>query len=53
MIDVPMQNVLVALAVTTVAGLATGFGGLLVFASKTPNARLLAFGLAFAGGATV
>ncbi len=53
MTDIPMHNWLVALAVTTAAGLATGFGSLLVFASKKPNARLLAFGLAFAGGAMV
>lgn len=53
MIDVPMHNLLMALAVTTAAGLATAFGSLLVFASKAPNARLLAFGLAFAGGAMV
>ena len=53
MIDVPTQNLLIALAVTTVAGLATGFGSLLVVASKGPNARLLAFGLAFACGAMV
>ncbi|NLW96735.1 MAG: zinc transporter ZupT [Xanthomonadaceae bacterium] len=53
MLDLPTQNLLIALAVTTAAGLATGFGGLLVFASKSPNARLLAFGLAFAGGAMV
>lgn len=44
---------LTALAVTTAAGLATGIGGLLVFAARKPNARLLAFGLAFAGGAMV
>lgn len=53
MIEIATSNVLVALAVTTAAGLATGFGSLLVFASKGPNARLLAFGLAFAGGAMV
>ena len=53
MTDIPMHNWLVALAVTTAAGLATGLGSLLVFASKKPNARLLAFGLAFAGGAMV
>ncbi len=53
MTDIPTQNFLIALAVTTAAGLATGFGGLLVFASKSPNARVLAFGLAFAGGAMV
>ncbi|TYT26002.1 zinc transporter ZupT [Luteimonas viscosa] len=53
MTEIPLQNLLIALAVTTGAGLATGLGSLLVFASKKPNARLLAFGLAFAGGAMV
>jgi len=53
MTDIPLQNLLIALAVTTAAGLATGLGSLLVLASKSPNARLLAFGLAFAGGAMV
>lgn len=51
--DLPLDNWLIALAVTTAAGLATGLGGLLVFASKKPNPRILAFGLAFAGGAMV
>jgi len=53
MIEISTANLLTALAVTTGAGLATGFGSLLVFASKKPNARILAFGLAFAGGAMV
>jgi ZIP family zinc transporter len=53
MLDPPLSNVLAALAVTTAAGLATLLGSLMVFAQKTPNARLLAFGLAFAGGAMV
>src|SRR5690606_34768257 len=53
MIEISTANILVALAVTTAAGLATGVGGLLVFTQKAPNARLLAFGLAFAGGAMV
>lgn len=53
MTDIAMQDWWIALAVTVAAGLATGFGSLLVFASKAPNARLLAFGLAFAGGAMV
>jgi ZIP family zinc transporter len=53
MLDFTTSNVLLALAVTTAAGLATGLGGLLVFTTKTPNARMLAFGLAFAGGAMV
>lgn len=53
MVEVSTANLLIALAVTTGAGLATGLGSLLVFASKKPNARILAFGLAFAGGAMV
>src|SRR5690606_3220935 len=51
--DFSTSNVLLALAVTTAAGLATGLGGLLVFTTRAPNARMLAFGLAFAGGAMV
>ena len=53
MLDIQLSNILIALAVTTGAGLATGIGGLLVFTTRAPNARLLAFGLAFAGGAMV
>lgn len=46
-------NVLVAFGITVAAGLATVLGSALVFFSKTPNPRILAFGLAFAGGAMV
>lgn len=53
MIDVSTANFWLALAVTTGAGLATALGSLLVFGSTKPNPRLLAFGLAFAGGAMV
>ena len=53
MTDIFTPDVLFALMVTTAAGLATGVGGLLVFTTKAPNARMLAFGLAFAGGAMV
>ncbi|GAA4855600.1 zinc transporter ZupT [Luteimonas vadosa] len=53
MVEISTANLLIALAVTTAAGLCTGLGSLLVFGSKAPNARLLAFGLAFAGGAMV
>lgn len=53
MTDIALHNWWIALAVTTAAGLATGFGSLLVLFAKAPNARLLAFGLAFAGGAMV
>lgn len=45
--------VLVALAATTAAGLATVLGSLPVVFSRRPDPRLLAFGLAFAGGAMV
>jgi zinc transporter, ZIP family len=53
MLDISSQHFLIALAVTTAAGLATGLGSLLVIFAKQPNARLLAFGLAFAAGAMV
>lgn len=46
-------NVLIALSITLLAGLATVFGSVLVFFEKTPSPRMLAFGLAFAGGAMV
>ena len=51
--DPSTSAVLVALAVTLAAGLATALGSLLVVFAKGPNPRLLAFGLAFAGGAMV
>lgn len=47
------QNVLIALSITLLAGLATVFGGVLVCLQKSPSPRTLAFGLAFAGGAMV
>src|SRR5690606_36377161 len=53
MFELFTSDVLFALSVTTAAGLATGLGGLLVFTTKAPNARMLAFGLAFAAGAMV
>lgn len=46
-------NLLIAFMITLAAGLATTLGGVLVFFQKTPNPRILAFGLAFAGGAMV
>jgi ZIP family zinc transporter len=46
-------NVLVALAVCAAAALSTVLGSLFVLWAKEPNPRLLAFGLAFAGGAMV
>lgn len=53
MLEVSSHNVWTALAVTLAAGLATGLGSLMVVFAKKPNPRLLAFGLAFAGGAMV
>lgn len=53
MLQIPPENVWIALAVTLAAGLATAIGSLLVLFSRRPNPRLLAFGLAFAGGAMV
>ncbi|HEY0332315.1 MAG TPA: zinc transporter ZupT [Stenotrophomonas sp.] len=47
------SHVWIALAVTLAAGLATALGSLMVLFSRRPNPRLLAFGLAFAGGAMV
>ena len=53
MIDASLATVLMALGVTTAAGLATALGSVLILTAKAPNPRLLAFGLAFAGGAMV
>ena len=53
MMEVTTEQVLTAFAVTAAAGLATAIGGLLVLFTKGPSPRLLAFGLAFAGGAMV
>ena len=47
------ENLWLAFSLTFAAGLATAVGSLLVLFSKRPNPRLLAFGLAFAGGAMV
>lgn len=46
-------NVLTALGVCCAAALATVLGAFSVFTAKETNARLLSFGLAFAGGAMV
>lgn len=46
-------QVLTAFAVTCAAGLATLIGGAWVLCFKTPNMRVLSFGLAFAAGAMV
>lgn len=53
MADLFAPNVLVAFAVCIGAALATMLGGLLVVTSHIPRPRLLALGLAFAGGAMV
>lgn len=53
MLQISTENFWIALAVTLAAGLATALGSLLVLFSARPNPRLLAFGLAFAGGAMV
>jgi ZIP family zinc transporter len=47
------NNFLLALAVCAAAALSTVIGSLFVVFSKQPNPRLLAFGLAFSGGAMV
>ena len=46
-------QVYTAFAVTFLAGLATGVGGILVLFSRKINFRFLAFGLAFAAGAMI
>lgn len=51
--DYSTSQLLFAFAVTTAAGLATGLGSILALVSHKPSPRLLAFGLAFAGGAMV
>ncbi|MEE2755424.1 MAG: zinc transporter ZupT [Myxococcota bacterium] len=53
MIEFSNSDLIRAFLVTTAAGLATVIGGLLVLFSKRSNARILAFGLAFASGAMV
>ncbi len=53
MIEISGDNLWIAFSVTLAAGLATAIGSLMVLFSRRPNPRLLAFGLAFAGGAMV
>lgn len=53
MIEVTTANLITAFGVTAAAGLATVLGSVLVLFAKAPSPRLLAFGLAFAGGAMV
>jgi len=52
-VDFSTADLTRAFLVTAGAGLATVIGGLLVLFSRKSNARLLAFGLAFASGAMV
>lgn len=51
--DFSMSNLAAAFSITLAAGLFTVLGSGLVMFSKTPNPRVLSFGLAFAGGAMV
>jgi ZIP family zinc transporter len=51
--DLFAPNVLMALGITLLAGLATVLGSLLVIFARQTNTRMLAFGLAFAAGAMV
>lgn len=53
MIEVTTAQLITAFTVTAAAGLATVLGSVLVLFAKAPSPRLLAFGLAFAGGAMV
>ena len=47
------HDVMIALLICVLAAAATMIGGLSIFAAKENNPRMLAFGLAFAGGAMV
>lgn len=51
--EILSSNLYTAFAITLAAGLFTVLGSGLVMFAKTPNPRLLSFGLAFAGGAMV
>lgn len=51
--DLFSQDVLIAMAICVAAAAATMIGGFSVFRAKADNSRLLAFGLAFAGGAMI
>ena len=44
---------LFAIIVTTLAGLSTGLGGLVVLFCKRPSSRMMAFSLGFAGGVMI
>jgi ZIP family zinc transporter len=51
--DISFTQFMVAFGITAAAGLVTVLGSILVFTSRVPSPRLLAFGLSFAGGAMV
>ena len=53
MLDIALPNLSPPSASPLAAGLFTVLGSGLVMFSKTPNPRVLSFGLAFAGGAMV
>jgi ZIP family zinc transporter len=47
------DNVLTAFVLTSLAGLSTGLGSLVVLLARKPSARLLSLGLGFSGGVMV
>lgn len=51
--DISFTQFIIAFGMTAAAGLATVLGSVLVFTSRIPSPRMLAFGLSFAGGAMV
>lgn len=51
--DLLSENVIVAFSICLAAAMATVLGAFSIFTAKDTNPRLLAFGLAFAGGAMV
>jgi ZIP family zinc transporter len=51
--DITFTQFIIAFGITAAAGLATVLGSVLVFTSRVPSPRMLAFGLSFAGGAMV
>jgi len=53
MFEITFSNIAIAFGISLAAGLFTVLGSGLVMFSKTPNPRVLSFGLAFAGGAMV
>lgn len=53
MAQIASSNLFIAFSITLIAGLFTVLGSGLVIFSKTPNPKVLSFGLAFAGGAMV